>query len=103
MLNVKTRLLHPALHLFLLSFIALFLELTLIRWVPSIIRLVAYYSNLLLISSFLGLGLGAMLAHYRRNLFARFPAILALNIGYLLICQWGTMPGSSAEARFFHF
>ena len=44
--------------LFAMSFIALFLELLLIRWAPSVVRLVAYYANLLLVSSFLGLGLG---------------------------------------------
>jgi len=33
-----------------------------IRWVPAVIHFLAYYSNLMLISSFLGLGLGAMMA-----------------------------------------
>jgi len=47
--------------LFVLSFAALFLELMVIRWVPSEIRLVAYYANLMLVSSFLGLGIGAIL------------------------------------------
>ena len=40
-----------------MAFAALFLELMLIRWAPAAIRLVAYYANLMLISSFLGLGL----------------------------------------------
>ena len=48
--------------LFALSFTALFLELMMIRWTPAVVNFVAYYSNLMLISSFLGLGLGAMLA-----------------------------------------
>lgn len=48
--------------LFALSFAALFLELMVIRWVPAVVRMVAYYANLMLISSFLGLGLGAMIA-----------------------------------------
>ena len=51
--------------LFALSFVALFLELLLIRWAPSVVRLVAYYANLLLISSFLGLGWGALTARRR--------------------------------------
>lgn len=51
----------PAVGLFVLSFAALFLELMVIRWVPSEIRLVAYYANLMLVSSFLGLGIGAIL------------------------------------------
>ena len=43
--------------MFILSFTALFLELMVIRWVPSVVRLVAYYANLMLLSSFLGLGI----------------------------------------------
>ena len=46
--------------MFALSFTALFLELMVIRWVPSVVRLVAYYANLMLLSSFLGLGVGVM-------------------------------------------
>src|SRR5271157_1343199 len=41
------------LELFCLSFLALFLELMVIRWAPAVVRLVAYYANLMLISSFL--------------------------------------------------
>ncbi len=42
----------------LVSFLALFLELALIRWVPGCLKVIGYYTNLVLISSFLGLGLG---------------------------------------------
>ena len=48
------------LELFCLSFLALFLELMVIRWAPAVVRLIAYYANLILISSFLGLGVGAI-------------------------------------------
>lgn len=48
----------PHVRLVALSFLSLFLELTIIRWVPGSVRLVAYYANLMLISSFLGIGLG---------------------------------------------
>jgi len=33
------------LELFLLSFLALFLELMVIRWAPSVVRMVAYYQR----------------------------------------------------------
>ena len=71
----------PTLGLFLASFVSLFLELLLIRWVPSQVRVIAYYGNLMLLSSFLGLGCGAMLARRPLNL-ARFfaPLLLALVI-----------------------
>jgi len=35
------------LELFCLSFLALFLELMAIRWAPEVVRLVAYYANLM--------------------------------------------------------
>ena len=79
-----------ALELFALSFTALFLELMVIRWVPSAVRLVAYYANLMLISSFLGLGYGALLATRKRSLFAWFPLLLAVDVVFLLLAQrWG--------------
>lgn len=89
--------------LFALSFLALFLELMMIRWVPSVVHLVAYYANLMLISSFLGLGVGALLTQSATRLFRWFPAVLALNVVYLLGCQWvaGSLPGSGAESRFY--
>lgn len=84
-----------------LSFAALFLELMVIRWVPCVIRFVAYYANLLLISSFLGLGIGAMLSARGWRLFRWFPLLLAIYIGALLLSQPVTMPGSASEIRFY--
>jgi hypothetical protein len=89
------------LQLFALSFVALFLELMLIRWVPAVVRLVAYYANLMLISSFLGLGIGALLARRGWNLFRWFPVLLLLNIGLLLLCARVLLPTGRSEARFF--
>ena len=63
-------------YLFLASFLSLFLELMLIRWVPSQVRVVAYYGNLMLLSSFLGLGCGAMLARRRLTLSRLFAPLL---------------------------
>ena len=39
-----------AARLFAVSFLALFLELMLIRWVPAVAQIVAYYANLMLIN-----------------------------------------------------
>src|SRR2546422_11548428 len=85
----------PHLRLFTLSFLALFLELTIIRWVPGSIRLVAYYANLMLISSFLGIGLGAMLAERDRKLVRWFPALLAIDVIFLAVARHVLLPGSS--------
>ena len=47
------------------SFIVLFQELTFIRWIPGQVRVLAYFPNVVLISAFLGLGLGALIARRR--------------------------------------
>jgi spermine/spermidine synthase len=90
----------PHLRLFALSFLSLFLELTIIRWVPGSVRLVAYYANLMLISSFLGLGLGAMLAQRGGRLVRWFPALLATDVLFLALARHVLLPGNSVELRF---
>src|SRR6478735_1555559 len=84
--------------LFTLSFTALFLELMLIRWVPSVLRLVAYYANLLLISSFLGLGIGAMVSTRGWRLWRFFLPLVAAEVAFVLACRYVAMPGSVYEA-----
>jgi hypothetical protein len=59
---------HPALRLLLCGAAALFWELALIRWMGSSIRVVAYYSNFILISAFFGLGAGALTVRYNIRL-----------------------------------
>ena len=57
------------------SAIVLFQELALIRWLPGQVRVLAYYPNLVLISAFLGLGLGCLRAG-KRSLRWAWPASL---------------------------
>ena len=66
---------------FLASFLVLFLEVALIRWMPAYIRLLAYFSNFILLASFLGIGVGCLMAPSRRRLFAWFPLLQAAVIG----------------------
>ena len=47
--------------LFLTSFAILVVELMLIRWIPANVKFVGFFSNFLLIASFLGIGLGIIL------------------------------------------
>src|SRR4051812_18796097 len=61
--------------LFLSSFLVLFLETAFIRWLPAYVRLLAYFSNFILLASFLGIGVGCLLAKRRRDLFVWFPLI----------------------------
>jgi len=62
-----------AVELFAASFVVLFQELTLIRWLPGQVRVLAYFPNLILLSAFLGLGLGCLRAG-RRSLLWLWPA-----------------------------
>jgi SAM-dependent methyltransferase len=65
---------------FIASFLVLFLEVALIRWMPAYIRLLAYFSNFILLASFLGIGVGCLLASSRVRLFRWFPALMGAVI-----------------------
>ena len=63
--------------LFLTSATLLFVELLLIRWIPANVTYIGFFSNFLLMASFLGIGLGILLG--RRGLaLARLPFPLLL-------------------------
>lgn len=69
--------------LFLISFLSLFLELSLIRWIPGTVSCMSYFTNLVLISAFLGLGLGCAISNQKPNLAmlpAFFLALFAFSI-----------------------
>ena len=48
---------------------------------PAYIRLLSYFSNFILLASFLGIGIGCLLAPVRVRLFAWFPVLTAAVIG----------------------
>lgn len=58
-----------AFDLFLISFLALFLELAIIRWLSTEIRIFAYFKNLPLMAAFLGFGVGCFLHRRYESLF----------------------------------
>ncbi len=87
------------LRMFALSFTALFLELMVIRWVPSVVHLIAFYANLMLLSSFLGLGVGAMAGKSKRQLIGLFPTFLALDIAILVLSRHVVFGTAAGEAR----
>jgi len=67
--------------LVLTSATLLFVELLLIRWIPSTVRYIGFFSNFLLMASFLGIGLGILLG--RRvplSAMAIFPILLAVVV-----------------------
>jgi spermidine synthase len=73
----------PALRLAVTTFSILVLELALIRWLGTQVRFAAYFANLVLLSAFLGMGLGVGLARRRPGL-ARW-ALPALAIVCVLV------------------
>ena len=72
-----------ALELVAASFVVLVQELTLIRWLPSQVRVLAYYPNLVLLSAFLGLGLGCHLAR-GRSWRPAWPLLTLVTVGTAL-------------------
>jgi SAM-dependent methyltransferase len=63
-----------------LSFLMLFVELALIRWLGAKIVYLSYYSNFVLLGSFLGIGIGFLRARSRLNLFRWTPVALVLLV-----------------------
>ena len=68
----------------LASFLTLFAELALIRWISTEVRIFAYVKNLALLLCFLGFGVGCALA--RQKVRWR-PAVTAL-IGLVMVVRW---------------
>jgi spermidine synthase len=61
------------------SLLSLFLELLVIRWISSEIRIFAYFKNFVLIGCFLGFGLGCYLSRRCINLLLLIVPLLALT------------------------
>jgi spermidine synthase len=64
----------------LVSAFGLFLEVLLIRWVSSEVRIFAYFKNLVLIASYLGFGLGCYLSRRAINLLVMLIPFSVLTI-----------------------
>ena len=73
----------PQVRLFLTSAALLFVELLVIRWIPANVIYVGYFSNFLLIASFLGIGLGILLG--RRWPAPRLSPFSLLFFGLVLL------------------
>jgi SAM-dependent methyltransferase len=70
----------------LISLASLFLELLLIRWVASEIRIFAYFKSLVLIACFLGFGLGCYLT--RRRIHLAYTLVPLLAMAFLIELPW---------------
>ena len=74
--------------LVLASIFGLFLEMLMIRWVSSEVRIFAYFKNFVLIACFLGFGLGCYLSRRRIN-------VMALALPVLTLVAMIGIPGSA--------
>ncbi len=66
--------------LILVSLLSLFVEMLMIRWVSSEIRIFAYFKNFVLVACFLGFGLGCYLCRRRIHLMAMTTPLLLLTV-----------------------
>jgi len=91
-----------------ISGLSLFLEMAMIRWVSSEIRVFAYFKNFVLVACFLGFGLGCMLCRRRIHLNVMLGPLLLLTILltvpsesllHKLIAQLPVLLGSGSEVH----
>ena len=66
-------------NLALWSLLSLFMELLMIRWISSEIRIFAYFKNFVLIACFLGFGLGCYLSRRKANLLLMLVPLVVLT------------------------
>ena len=63
----------------------LFLELMLIRWGAANVLYLAYFTNFVLLASFLGIGVGFLRAGSQRDHFAQAPVALAVLVAFVVL------------------
>src|SRR5713101_4278640 len=69
---------NPNWSLFWVSFVALFVEIMMIRWIGTEVRVFAYFQNLALIACFLGFGLGCYWSRRHKSTIFSLLAIVSL-------------------------
>src|SRR3954471_6681471 len=69
-----------AIRLFAVGFLVLFLELACIRWFASYVIFLQFFTNVVLIASFLGMSCGCMAARQRRDWLGYFPFIALATV-----------------------
>lgn len=89
----------PAWRIAFLSFAILSLELSLIRQIPAEVRAISYFTNLVLMAAFFGLGLGCILQE-RRRLFLLLPAGVFLLFLFVLVGRGIVIYESSHAVHF---
>jgi len=70
----------PAVTLFLVGFLVLFLELACIRWFAASIIFLQFFTNVVLVASFLGMSCGCLAARQQRDWLGYFPSIALATV-----------------------
>ncbi len=91
--NIKLR-------IFLTSFLILFLELSLIRYLTGEVAYFGYYSNFILLASFVGIGLGMLLVKNRLDFSPWFFQILLVLIFISSAFSISIIPDTTGEIHF---
>src|SRR5262245_25652689 len=79
----------------------LFVELLLIRWIPSEVRFIGFFSNFLLMASFLGIGIGILLGRRRElDTISLFPVLLVGVVALITKLELNVQVRSADELFF---
>jgi hypothetical protein len=91
----------PDVRLVLTSATLLFVELVLLRWIPANVTYIGFFSNFLLMASFLGIGVGILLGRRFANVaWSPFPGLLLLVVGLILGAKLDVQIRASNEIFF---
>ncbi len=73
--------------LFLVSWLVLFLELACIRWFPSHVMFLTFFTNIVLLACFVGMSVGCLAAGNRTRYLTRTPMWLAAAVALGLLAE----------------
>ena len=71
---------HSSIDLFLVSFLIIFLELAAIRWFASTVVFLTFFTNIVLLATFVGMSVGCLAGSSRRNLMAAVIPLLLISV-----------------------
>ncbi|MES2206581.1 MAG: hypothetical protein V4525_07275 [Pseudomonadota bacterium] len=79
---------HIEINIFLTSFCILFFELICIRWIPAYVFHFGFFSNYILLASFLGIGIGILIGENKNNLIKiNFHSIVLVIVSIIIFSQ----------------
>jgi hypothetical protein len=81
----------PKLELFAVSAVFLFLELAFMRWFPAHVLFLTFFTNTVLLASFLGLSVGCLAARAKRDYLPLVPLLLAVALSAGIGMEWARL------------